>query len=466
MQDDNKNIHLKQIGGKMNLKILQSFICYLAYVIAFEDLIYVYGQGSQEMQEQGRQQYQLLQERGNLPQYGNCWKSAIRHVNEGCRSLSEDTQAEISLQLTNCFLLMSGHDTYECELNKKPNLRAICINSMSDRAFNVYTEFYTHTQNICWFLRGQIWHETIAENTWKVGEQLYESAKNQEQILQNQRDSLELQERLMKYSHVLEKNMAKFYESSKDQQEILKLFSTSISNLQSWLLGEISWFDTLVFYIVSSLFVIFFTSVPRTNAARLIMLTILTLNTFIERLVCYLLTNQFPNDIKEIQADYYFYIWCSRYICMFINVIILIMTAISYKNAVLLNMELLNNIYDRIINISKKIDFLESKSTYYTSENLSYISGYQKTPEIHYLDPTESDMQKDMNGTPHIGSTHEKSSPASNKLNNSNSTIYNNSYDGSIRNLTGRKKINNLRDFHYVNKYNLRSRNGTPEINV
>lgn len=44
----------------MNLKILQSFICYLAYVIAFEDLIYVYGQGSQEMQEQGRQQYQVI----------------------------------------------------------------------------------------------------------------------------------------------------------------------------------------------------------------------------------------------------------------------------------------------------------------------------------------------------------------------------------------------------------------------
>ncbi|KAK9701223.1 hypothetical protein QE152_g30763 [Popillia japonica] len=320
----------------MNLKILQSFICYLAYVIAFEDLIYVYGQGSQEMQEQGRQQYQLLQERGNLPQYGNCWKSAIRHVNEGCRSLSEDTQAEISLQLTNCFLLMSGHDTYECELNKKPNLRAICINSMSDRAFNVYTEFYTHTQNICWFLRGQIWHETIAENTWKVGEQLHESAKNQEQILQSQRDSLELQEQLMKYSNALEKSMAKFYESSKDQQEILKIFSTSI----------------------------------------------------------------------------------------------------------------------------------KSKSTCYTSEHLSYISGYHKSPEINYLDTMESDVQKEMNGTPHIGSTSERSSPLSNKLNKGNSMVYNDSYDGSIRNLTSRKKINNLTDVHYINKYNLRSKSGTPEVNV
>lgn len=361
---------------------------------------------------------------------------------------------------------MSGHDTYECELNKKPNLRAICINSMSDRAFNVYTEFYTHTQNICWFLRGQIWHETIAENTWKVGEQLHESAKNQEQILQSQRDSLELQEQLMKYSNALEKSMAKFYESSKDQQEILKIFSTSISNLQSWLLGEISWFDTLVFYIVSCFFVIFFTSVPRTSTARLIMLTILTFNTFIERLICYLITNQFTSDIKDVQADYYFYIWCSRYTCMFINIVILILTAISYKNTVLLNTQLLNEIYDKIINISKKIDFLESKSTCYTSEHLSYISGYHKSPEINYLDTMELDVQKEMNGTPHIGSTSERSSPLSNKLNKGNSMVYNDSYDGSIRNLTSRKKINNLTDVHYINKYNLRSKSGTPEVNV
>ncbi|KAJ8926496.1 hypothetical protein NQ314_021098 [Rhamnusium bicolor] len=152
----------------MAQQVLQTFFIYIiVYVFAFEDLIYVYGQGNQEMIEHGRVQYQLLKEKGNLPRYGSCWKAAVEHLNEGCRYLSEDMQSDIALHITNCFLEMSGHETYNCELDKKPNLRAICINSMSDRAFNVYTEFYTHTQNICWFLRGQIWHETIADNTLK-----------------------------------------------------------------------------------------------------------------------------------------------------------------------------------------------------------------------------------------------------------------------------------------------------------
>lgn len=74
----------------------------------------------------------------------------------------------MALKLTNCFLDMSGHEEYHCESDRKQNLRKICISNMSDRAFNVYTEFYTHTQNICWFLRGQIWQEILVERTYEV----------------------------------------------------------------------------------------------------------------------------------------------------------------------------------------------------------------------------------------------------------------------------------------------------------
>lgn len=78
---------------------------------------------------------------------------------------------------------MSGHETYNCDLDRKSNLRGICISSMTDRAFNVYTEFYTHTQNMCSFLRGLVWQEAIAESTHRVGAQLEMSARNQEDLL-------------------------------------------------------------------------------------------------------------------------------------------------------------------------------------------------------------------------------------------------------------------------------------------
>lgn len=355
---------------------------------------------------------------------------------------------------------MSGHDTYECELNRKPNLRAICINSMSDRAFNIYAEFYTHTLNICWFLRGQIWQETIAENTWKVGKQLQDSAKNQEEILKNQKESLELQERLLKYGNVLEENMEKFYKSSREQQEIINLFSLSLNNLQSWLLGELSWFDTLIFYIVSSLFVMFFTSVSRTNNARLLMLCILTSNTFIERLICYVMSRKFPDDIREVHNDYYIYIWISRYICIFINVVILILTAIFHKDVDLLNNKLLTNMHNKIISLSEKIDNIQSKNTKNdcTENNISYISEYTKSPEnnvMKYLDSIKSSVQNEVNSKFNNTDTiNQKLS--SNKFENDS---YNDSYtfkeNSFFQGLSSRKKINTFRGVH-ENGYNLR----------
>lgn len=165
----------------------------------------------------------MIKERQALPKYGPCWKASLEHLNEGCRYLSEDTQSDIALHITNCFLEMSGHETYNCELDKKPNLRGICINGMTDRAFNVYTEFYTHTQNICWFLRGQIWHETIAENTLKVGKQLEISAEAQEDLIRVQKESIELQERMLKQGMFLERVLEDVYMSVQAHQDILKV---------------------------------------------------------------------------------------------------------------------------------------------------------------------------------------------------------------------------------------------------
>ncbi|KAG5898310.1 hypothetical protein JTB14_022999 [Gonioctena quinquepunctata] len=185
--------------------------------VAIFQLCFVFVKGivqNEELVQRGKIQYDLLRKRSNLPQYGSCWKSAVEHLENGCRYLSEHTQSDIALHITNCFLEMSGHPTYYCELDKKSNLRAICINSMSDRAFNVYTEFYTHTQNICWFLQGQIWHEIIADNTIIVGKQLKETAHNQQDLLQAQKESLKLQVKMMEHGELLEKNdlLTKHYE--------------------------------------------------------------------------------------------------------------------------------------------------------------------------------------------------------------------------------------------------------------
>ena len=42
------------------------------------------------------------------PKYGPCWLSALSSLSSTCSQLSENTQARLDLQLTNCFLAQAG----------------------------------------------------------------------------------------------------------------------------------------------------------------------------------------------------------------------------------------------------------------------------------------------------------------------------------------------------------------------
>ncbi|KAF2892630.1 hypothetical protein ILUMI_13544, partial [Ignelater luminosus] len=433
----------------------------------------------------------LLQERGNLPRYGSCWKNAVEHVEEGCRTLSEDTQSDIALHITNCFLEMSGHETYNCELDKKPNIRGSCIASMSDRAFNVYTEFYTHTQNICWFLRGQVWHETIAENTLRVGKQLESSAKNQEEILKSQKESLVLQGKLLKYGKNLEKIMEEFYISTQQHNEILLLMSKSLGNLQSWLIGELSWVDLIVFYISASILTCIFTSTSRTITARLPILLLLMGNAVIERLICTAFTsNTTETELLLIQNEIYKYIWWLRKLFIIVAVFILVYKACYYKDLLCINNALLQKIYDQNLNMLEILEkrFQNNNGILNSSNgNISFTVEndlVKKSPK-HSLNHHNNGMFKINNyteikreeetcertaitkGFVHSPYKSKDLNIFRNKLNVNNSKLETTKESVPFSKLiSGRQRLTPFRDLQNSERYNLRSRQGTPDLNI
>ncbi|KAJ8916140.1 hypothetical protein NQ315_004507 [Exocentrus adspersus] len=441
-------------------------LIYLIVVaLAFEDTFYVYSQINQEVMEHGREQYQLLKEKSKLPQYGPCWKGAVEHLDEGCRYLSEDTQSDIALHLMNCFLEMSGHQTYNCELDKKPNLRAICINSMTDRAFNVYTEFYTHTQNICWFLRGQIWHETISENTLKVGKQLEVTAQNQEGLLQAQKESLELQEKMLKHGKFLEHVLEDLYISTKSHQDILKVMSESVTNLQAWIVGEVSWIDSIIFYAMTVFVTFIITSTQRTISARLPVFLLLFLNFLVERLICssILFSNENMNT-DSLYNNIYDFIWYSRYAFIFLSSFILIYRIIVHKDVVVKNNELLNKIQQQnsdIVYMLKNLKTVlvgDKDTVNIVNESLSRKSSDR---ELNCLDRTSTDsllstISYESKYSTYKHNSYKESSTESTKENNLNNSKSNsNGY---------RKKLFPLNQLQN-SRYNLRSsRQNTPDL--
>ena len=321
--------------------------------------------------EEGRSQYNLLEQRGNIPRYGLCWKSAVVSLHEGCRHLTENAQTDVALKFTDCFLKMSGHESYECE---NYPVRADCIKNMPDRAFNVFTEFYTHVYNICFYLQSQIWHEEtertidrLSASSAHVTKQLEEAEQVQTILLQQQRESMSVQQELLSnglsLSEVfhtsqskLQEMMQEFRTSTSEQKKMLFEVFDRLTSLHAWAVGEISWFDTVVFYISSIIAMYVVTSTPRTHNARIWVFLVVTLNAVIERVVVnqFLRANIDQPDMFNKSLDWW--IWQCRKVMLSICTILIAIAVYQYCDYNAVNHQLLLKIQKQNMEV---INYLE-----------------------------------------------------------------------------------------------------------
>jgi len=117
-----------------------------------------------KMFESGREQFEMVSQKSSIPRQGDCWKAVLKSLHSGCDRLDENQHSMLALGLADCFLEMSGEEKHSCGLLELASDRAQCIKGMPDRAFGVFTKFFTHVANMCYFLKSSLWHE-IAQNT-------------------------------------------------------------------------------------------------------------------------------------------------------------------------------------------------------------------------------------------------------------------------------------------------------------
>ena len=104
---------------------------------------------------------------------------------------------------------------------------------MTAEAYNTYTEFFTHTQNICFFLQAQIWQDEtdntisrLADNSAHVAQQMEDSSLLQSDIIKKQNESIQNQELLLKHGNNLRQTLE---ESSLDVHRMMQEFKDSTS---------------------------------------------------------------------------------------------------------------------------------------------------------------------------------------------------------------------------------------------
>ena len=109
----------------------------------------------------GQAQYQEVALKASLPRYGPCWMSALSQLSSTCNQLTDTTQARLALSFANCFLVQAGQREYPCTQDQEV---ATCLQQIDNNAFTAYSNFYTHTQNMCYFIKSQEWQE-MTDNT-------------------------------------------------------------------------------------------------------------------------------------------------------------------------------------------------------------------------------------------------------------------------------------------------------------
>ena len=100
--------------------------------------------------------------------------------------LSDNTQARLALNFANCFLAQAGQQEYPCPAEQEITR---CLQNVDNNAFTTYSNFYTHTQNMCYFIKSQEWQEKtdntitrLSSSSAKVAMEMEESHNLQKVI--------------------------------------------------------------------------------------------------------------------------------------------------------------------------------------------------------------------------------------------------------------------------------------------
>lgn len=347
-------------------------------VLAKEPNLFLSHQFGVQLNE-GEKQYRLIQSNANLPQYGKCWTEAIRQIEVTCSNLNERTQAMLSLRFTKCFMAMSGgeRDTTSSNIDACEDID--CISDMSERVFQAYTHFYTHTQNICFYLMHQIWHaETeqtihlLKSHSHSVSKQLELSGRLQMNLLMQQREGLKLQQKLVEHgvnlSEVLNDSQSslsrlteQFRNSTIQSNRQLGDLFQRVSQFHNWIVGEYTFVEQIMYYAALLVVIMIGTTAKRSENCRFLLFLLAMLNLLIESLFQrYLGADYYIEDLKVVLFES---LWLIRKVFAVVMITVYVTMSIMYVDSQRATLNLLQRIHEQNLEILQTLKDIKTKPT-------------------------------------------------------------------------------------------------------
>lgn len=107
------------------------------------------------------------------------------------------------------------------------------------------------------------------------------------------------------FFNLKEKHVSFSRESARDQKQLLFQIFSYIRTFQNWIIGEVSWFQSILYYIISCIFAALFSATKKTLNSRISLFTILSFNIIIERMLVKFYAND-ENNFHDDKVTNYF----------------------------------------------------------------------------------------------------------------------------------------------------------------
>lgn len=292
--------------------------------------------------ESGEKSYAMF--KSEIPKYGICWINAVESLHIGCKELNDETQARLGLSFTNCFLEKMGSNTYPCPAESTIQE---CVSQMDDRAFNAYTQFFTHTQSVCFFLSNQVWQQKAEDTIHRLFSTSHKVSQRLEDLSQLQQESLNTQSSLNKELSGSRATLESFEKTLSQKHSIEQEMLNRFLEMRHFLVSEVSKFYSIMFYIACLIIFYLSTTPVRTNEARFWIFLLFAANFVLERFVVSEVVSGHEDSFSAlwiITDDIDDRVWFCRKVTLVACVAVLLYFAISYRDYAVLNNLLLQDI--------------------------------------------------------------------------------------------------------------------------
>ena len=216
-----------------------------------------------------------------------CWKDAVSQLDASCKDLTDMQQSRLAVAFANCHLAKSARQTYPCTDSMTIEE---CTRDIDPVSFQTYTEFFTHTGHICYFLQSQLWQERtenvisrLSDSSKEALDKLEEGLEYHKVIDMKQNEALKNQDKILDQDRKIAESLHKTSEhmseaftdmrlmAEKQRALLSEVFGTlqrsieSVRYLMSLFLVEFVGYETFAFFIVYWLVIIF---LPRFGYSR------------------------------------------------------------------------------------------------------------------------------------------------------------------------------------------------------